>query len=280
MSKGHNKKRNVGIVYEQLVVTVSRAMVEKDQTTANKALEIIKEYFSPKTELYREFRLFSALVKTHVTSDALASRILQETKNACHTYDVEKLNREKSSLISEINRTFHKDTFYKTPVKNYKLLATIHTLMHEWRKDTPNIGLRVKYETHLHEWLLTKKEETSISEMKTPSVNDLTVRLMREAFNKKYGESLNASQRDFIRKLALEDNSDDISEIMAEQKNIALNLIKRYKIQCDSEYVREKIPAVHTMIENLDVSNTADENIARFLTVTQLCDELMEKEDE
>jgi hypothetical protein len=277
MSKGHNKKRNIGIVYEQLVATASACLVEGKKDEANKAVRIIKKYFRPGTEIYKEYRLFNALTKTHVKSDALASRILEDTKSASSSYSLERLRSEKSNLINEINRTFNKDDFYNTPVKNYKLLATIHTLMEEWRSSSPDVMRRAQYESRLHEWLTSSAEqETLVESMKTSEVNDLTVKIMRSSFNKKFGNELNERQKDLIKSLVFEGDKDKVSSRMHSQKRDALHLLERYKVQCDSKHVVAKIPQVVTLLESLDAQDTSDTNIAKFLTVAQLCDELME----
>ena len=51
MSKTHNKKRNVGIIYEQLVRKVSESLVEGDMDRANLVLDILKKNFRKGTEL-------------------------------------------------------------------------------------------------------------------------------------------------------------------------------------------------------------------------------------
>lgn len=279
MSK-HNKKRNVGIVYEQLVSVVSQATVESDQAKANNALRIIKKYFASGTELYREFRLINALVKTGVSSDALASRILEETKQAAISYNMAKLQQEKSGLISEINRTFQKDIFYNTPVKNYRLLATIHTLLEDWRSKNPDIGRRVQYESVLHGWLLQEKQELSMVNQKTAGVNDLTVKIMRESFNKKFGISLNESQRRLLQAVAFGGKSEELVSEMQDQRFSAMKVLQQYRTQCDSRVVEQKIPGVIQILESLDPADTSDQNVAKFMTVSQLCDELMEKKND
>lgn len=279
MSK-HNKKRNVGIVYEQLVSVVSQATVEGDQAKANNALRIIKKYFAPGTELYREFRLINALVKTQVGSDALASRILDETKHAAIAYDVNKLQSEKSALIGDINRTFQKESFYKTPVKNYKVLATIHTLLEDWRSKSPDIALRLQYETVLHGWLLQEKHDLPADNLKTVGVNDLTVRIMRESFNKKFGTTLNESQRKLLQAVAFGGKSEELVFEMREQRAEAIKSLEHYRSRCDSRIVEQKIPGVIQILESLNPEDTTDQNVAKFMTVSQLCDELMEKKND
>ena len=275
----HNKKRNVGFVYEQLVSTVSHATVEGDLPRANTALRIIKKYFSPGSELYREFRLVNALVSTTVSSDALASRILEETKQAARSYDTDRLRKEKSRLISEINRAFGRETFYRTPVKEYKLLATIHTLIEEWRSPGSDVASRVQYESLLHARLLQERNQDDPEILKTPYVSDLTVRIMRESFNKKYSSALNESQRRLLQAVALGGDGKDLVEEMRKQRGTALKALELYRSQCDSRIVEHKIPRVLEALVALDPEDTSDKNVARFMTVSQLCDELMEKKN-
>jgi len=277
----HNKKRNVGIVYEQLVTTVSRATVEGDSARANTALKIIKRYFAPGTELYREFRLVTALTNTQVKSDALASRILEETKVAARDYNVEKLRSEKSRLIAEINRTFDRNTFYQTPVKDYRLLATIGSLIEEWRSPSADVDRRLQFESRLHEHLLLERSDSpEPSELRSPQVNDLTVRIMRETFNKKFGSSLNESQRRLLQAIALGGNGGDLVKEMKVQRGTALKALELYRSQCDNRIVEQKIPRVLEALTVLDPEDTSDKNVARFMTVSQLCDELMENKND
>lgn len=273
----HNKKRNVGIVYEQLVATVSRATVDGDSARANLALRIIKRYFAPGTELYREFRLVTALTNTQVKSDALASRILEETKVAARAYDVEKLKSEKSRLIGEINRTFDRDTFYQTSVRDYRLLATIGSLIEEWRTPGPDIERRLQFESKLHGHLLSERSaEPEAAELRTPSVNDLTVKIMRESFNKKFGSSLNEGQRRLLQAVALGERGENLVAELRLQKGAALRALELYHGQCDSRVVEGKIPRALSTLQTLNPEDTSDANLAKFMTVSQLCDELAE----
>lgn len=281
MSK-HNKKRNIGIVYEQLVSTVTQATIDGNKLRANQALTILKRHFSPGTELYKEFRLINSLVKTSVTSDALAARIMEEAKQSARTYSVKQLQKEKSDLIGEINRAFNKDSFYKTPVKNYRQLATIHTLIEGWRSPSPDIGLILEYETNLHTWLTQRRDENPVpvESQKTQGVNDLSVKIMRDSFNRKYGESLNESQRRLLQAIAHGLGSEPLVKEMRAQQAAALEALSHYSIQCDSSIVERKIPQVTEAIHSLNPEDTSDKNVARFMTVSQLCDELMEKKND
>ena len=75
MPNKHNKKRNVGIIYELLLKFVSKNLIENNQKNAQEALDIIKKRFSKNTELYKEFRLFNALAKSTVSDTAVAAAV-------------------------------------------------------------------------------------------------------------------------------------------------------------------------------------------------------------
>jgi hypothetical protein len=46
MAKVHNKKRNIGIIYEQIIQFVCKKIMENDEVTSEKAIKIIKEHFA------------------------------------------------------------------------------------------------------------------------------------------------------------------------------------------------------------------------------------------
>ena len=148
--KSHNKKRNVGIIYEQLILTMSRGLVDDKPIIVEKAKKIIKKYFKPGTELYREHRLFQALVKPTVDSESLATAILQEAKKATRHHSTRQLEREKSRLIRDINLAFSK-SFYLQRIREYRDFATIQTLLNDWRSAEPDMKRIVEFESNEEE---------------------------------------------------------------------------------------------------------------------------------
>jgi chromatin segregation and condensation protein Rec8/ScpA/Scc1 (kleisin family) len=100
----HNKKRNVGLIYEQLIRYASKCILEGKQEKAEIAMQILKEHFKVGTELYKEFRLFNALVQTTVPTESFAFRVLSEEKDASRKHDTAKLDYEKGALIRSINK--------------------------------------------------------------------------------------------------------------------------------------------------------------------------------
>ena len=98
----HNKKRNVGLIYELFMRHISTLLITDRKSEVKKATKIIESRFKKGTELYKEFRIFNALINSDIMSRETASNALNIAKNAVLSIDEKKLQREKSLLIKEI----------------------------------------------------------------------------------------------------------------------------------------------------------------------------------
>lgn len=275
MPKNHNKKRNVGIIFEQLARYASTALVENNQEKASKVLKITNKYFKPGTELYREYRLFNALYSTTMPSESLATRIIGEAKDAAKSFNASKLYKEKSSLIHEINYAFNDPKFYSQRVSSYKTLATIQRLLESWRSDEPDIDSQAIYEAKLHNWLVQEKKSVDVSELKTEDVNNLTVNIMTKKFNESFTSELLPEQASLLQDYVFSmDKEEKISEVFGNRKTKCLNELKAYSTSCESEIVRSKIELVCEKIDGLPTENINDEVVSRYLTVMKLSNEL------
>ena len=110
----HNKKRNTGIVYEQLSKYITEQIVCNKNTNAKKAIKIIERRFKKGTELYKEFRLMNALVNSTVSGTHVAAGILAEAKLGSKKINTKKLEKEKSLLVKDINYQLNESNFYHT----------------------------------------------------------------------------------------------------------------------------------------------------------------------
>ena len=52
-TRSHNKKRNVGIIYEQLLAVAAKGIVESKPTLTQKAKQLISRFYSEGTEIHR-----------------------------------------------------------------------------------------------------------------------------------------------------------------------------------------------------------------------------------
>jgi len=274
MAKNHNKKRNIGIIYEQIINFVCERLMEDDNESAEKAISIIKNNFKENTQLFKEYKLFKALSETKETSDTLATAIIKEAKSACnHMFDNKILENEKSSLIKDLNYTFGKGVIFETKVKQYRLYATIQTLLNEWRSKNPQFDTVTEYEVKLHESLTSQKP--ILTESTQPKkFNKFTYKLMNEMFDKKYKSKLNEVQREII-SLYIKDKTEDLTEKYNAIKKSCNNLIETYMSSCDNRILKEKYNSVKKSINNLDCKDMSKENLQKFLTIGKLKEEIL-----
>lgn len=275
--KSHNKKRNVGIIYEQLILTVSKGLINDNLTEANTAKKIIKKYFKPGTELYKEHRLMMALITPVISSTSLASNILVEAKNASRFHDSEKLNREKSRLIRDINISFGKE-FYSEKVNEYKKFATVQTLINNWRTPrTADFEKVALFESKVHDMLLENKPVPTIDSHREPEVNNLVVDIMTKKFNQRYSGRLSEVQQNIIKQYVFSGKERNFKKTLDSMKESVIAELRKYSIACESNIVKNKINPVITELKELNTSEINDKSLSKFLLLCQLKEELSEK---
>ena len=279
MSKSHNKKRNTGIIFEQLVQFVADAVIEKRFTDAKKAVEILRTHFKPDTELYREFRLFNALIKTRVDHDGLAVRILNEAREATRAINRVKLRSQKSRLIKDINHRLNEPTFYNKRIAEYKNYATIQTLMNDWRRQTAtNLDRITEFENGVCKWLLQENiVENSLPVIEADQHDALTLKIFFEKFNKKYIDVLNNNQVKILNAYVFSSNDDQKGQLIEQlrllQENILVSL-DEYIQYCENDILLEKHKGIINKISKFDPTDICDQTISRALMLANLHNEI------
>lgn len=286
MSSKHSKKRNAGLMYEFLVRTISRALVEGDTKTSVAALKIIKRFFKPGTELHRELRLANSLVKTTVSSPGVASSILGEAKTAARAYDREKLDREKSLLIRSVNHSIKDENFYDQHINEYKAYATVQTLLNEWRRGPHEIDISTvaKYEDQLAQWLVSEKAQAvePSAPAESPGTTRLAMKIMTKKLNEKYAGVLNDRQRALVKAYAFSSIHDDktvVRQRLAETRDVLVSSITEFERSNEgNEFTLKKLHEARQQLLAEDIDRVDDEMMTRFMLYTKLGDELGSEE--
>lgn len=276
----HNKKRNVGIIYELLLKHVSAKLVENKKDKAQIALDIIEKRFDKSTELYKEFRLFKALTTATADDSAIAAAIIQESKAAAKRIDAEKLSAEKGRLIHDINYKINESSFYSATISDYKTYATIQTLINNWRSnDRADLAKMVMYEGQLIQKLMETKELVPVLEdQKTEDTDKLVIKIMTEKLNEKYAGVLTNEQKDIIKNYvfaAANNSMCELTKYLDDIKLNTLNMISELCVTTDNDILLEKVEEVKHKIVSLNTDDIQDSTIQRFLQISSLKDELM-----
>ena len=272
----HNKKRNVGIVYELLLNHISTKLLEGKKREAKIATKLIEKHFKKGTELYKEFRLFNALAKSDITQTHVVASILNEAKIASRNLNERQLEREKSALLKDINyRINEKDFFYRS-ISDYRDLGLVQLTLNEWRKDDRDIKRLVDLETRLGALMLKEKNKINEQKYNASHSDRLVLKIMTEKFNKRYGEELSGDQQKIIEGYVfLSDKDPDVLKEFFETKKLeALNSLESFEDKSENKYLLSKLDEVRKKIKSLPSNDINDVNVVKFLTLTKMINEI------
>lgn len=278
----HNKKRNVGLIYEFLIRHLTQNIIENNSNSAATSLGILKKHFNKNSELYKEFRLLHSLFVTTVSNKSIAANILSEARNVALTHDTKKISKEKSLLIKDINYNINSESFYKQSIENYKIYATLHNAIKCWRSPgAENFEKLAKYEEQIADWLVTEKPKKQLQQEGFENVNNFVVKLMSKKIQEKYTSSFSKDQNALLNEYVFAgtdpDRQNKLKEKFTTIQETTLKLIQKYVLDNqDDSYVNDKL---HTVTQKIN-ENRVDFNsktLNLMLVLTKLNNELLNK---
>lgn len=281
-SKAHNKKRNVGLLYEFLVRIASAAVVEGNVDKSALALELLKKHFEPGSPLHREFRLFNSLMKVQISSPAVATSVLREAREAAKSYDVGELQKAKTRLINEMNRKLDDPALWDIPIPDYRVYATIGTLISEWRAPTGKVDIErlAEYEDKLVEWLVQPKDkQPEMTVVPRDGTERLALRLALRKFNDKYSVLL-PEQKDIIRLWALSQHSGKPEAIQRVLRQIREDTVKAIDEALADDELASQHGELREVKENLGkeiLEKVDDSTVKNFMLYTKLRAEIRDR---
>ncbi len=180
------------------------------------------------------------------------------------------MRAEKSKLIKSINHEIDSDGFYSRRIPEYKVFATVQTLLNEWRGANRLSPVeRVRYEEVLEEWI-TREDDNSALEKK-PYADPLTLKIMIQKFNKKYS-SLNEDQT-YLLELKLTGNDKELKNHVNYIKQKAQKTLAEFYHTCSNEILLEKRSDVEERIHSVEASSS-DKTVAQALMLSALVHEM------
>lgn len=272
----HNKKRNTGLLYEMLLSFIAENVINNKTARAQKAVKIIERRFKKNSELFKELRLFNALFNSTLSSTHSAAGVLVEAKNICHSINYEKLRKEKSLLIKDINHQLKDKNFYNRKISNYVSYANIHNMLSEWRKKDKDLLKIVNCEKLVVSHLINENKNVSET-LNCDSASDaLVFKIMTEKINNRYEKELTKEQRNIVRMYALEKtSSDDLKYFLEGIKQDTIDHILKYKKSCDNKILKNKYNSVIGKIREIKSIDVNDDDIKKYLTLSNLKNEVI-----
>lgn len=279
-----SKKRNALLVFEFLTKEASRRVVAGDTEGAEHVIALIKESFSPGTELHRELRLARSLCVTKVSSHAVAAHILTEARGITKSIDAAKLNEEKTKLIGRIEREVDATgVVYEEQLANYRLLSTIGTLISDWRTGSDDLARIAEYEDQLMEHLTAPVSAPVVSDDSADGMSSgerrALIAIMSRKLEEKWGSALTKDQKSLLREYVLAKDPSSLLERLRSIQNAAVKCLDECRALPDNtEYFLERVDDSKRAVAAHRVDEVNDETVGLSLLYLKLIAEAAEEE--
>lgn len=230
----HSKFKNTGFIFELLVRQITSEIMSADKSVAEK---ILKEYFNAKKELSKELKLYQYLINEKYNSESKADQFINTILEARKRLDEKKLTKEKYNLIKEIKETYNLDEFIKSPISNYKTLASIYkifeTVITDEQYDPTDI---VSSRFTIAENIINTSIQNKDSKMKDAVLEEyrkqdedlraVSYKLLVESFNNKY-KNLSKEQKGLLKEYI--NNINNTGKLNDYVSNEVSNLVQNLK---------------------------------------------------
>jgi hypothetical protein len=272
----HSKFKNTGLLFELLTRQITSDILnERD----SKSSSILKKHFNKNSELFKEQRLFSAILDSKFKDKQRAEKMVETSIKAFSlNIDTKKLNREKYEIIKSIKENFDVSDFFKNRIPNYKLMASVHNIL---TKNYSNpVSYDRSYQTVVENMMTPSKkiEESLISELKTENkdLRALAYKILVERFNKKYTGSLTGEQKTVLREyINCISNSTSLNTFISSKFKSVLLEIKTLYPQIENKVVKIKLKECVTLLNKTSVSQkNIDNNVLKLMRFYQLVSEV------
>jgi hypothetical protein len=273
----HNKLKNTGIIFDLLSRQLTQDILSKK---SSKAIVIIREYFSPDSELLKDLECYNLLTKTKYDNENKAELLINEVIKQRKKINLKKLDEEKYNLIKIIKENYDINTFFNYRLGNYKTLASIYRLF-ESRKLSPTDVVTAKFtilenicQKSVAKDVVVDAIQEEYAEL-DKTTRKLVFKLLCKNFNEKYG-SLTKDQKNLLSEYV---NSVSNSPALTEYVNIQIPKLKKSLLRLNKEVedsvVQIKVNEVISRLDGLTKGGVAnDEAILSMLRYFQLVSEL------
>lgn len=276
MKLKHSKFRNTGLIFELLTRQITSEMIKGKESPS---ISIFKSHFNKKSEILKEFVLYKSLANPNNKSGKYNEFILETVLENYKKLNKKKLKTEKYNLIKDLKEQYNLESFFKIPVKNYKILASIYKLFESSDKfsdsnETADIKFTLLENLSLP---INENKDKAITELisnNPKEVNLLTYKILVEKFNNKY-KVLNNKQRNLLREYINNiSNTSTLAEVYNKEINKVKKVFKAASPKVEDSVTKIKLNEVINSISLVE-DKIKDEHILKLLNYYELADELI-----
>ncbi len=274
----HSKVRNTGILFELITRQITADIIENKDGLA---VGLLKKYFSPNTQLGKEYELYKVLTTENYKSENKANHLINAVLKTYNKINRSQLRREKYNLVSEIKNSYSVDEFFMARIPNYKVYASIYKLFESLTITDPSTETDAKFT--IIESITKKKRKELKTETKTletykKSEKDLrllTYQVLVEKFNKKY-KTLSEQQKSLLRKYINNiSNTNQLKEFVEKESIKVKKQLQSFLPNIDDEVTSIKLKEAIKQSDKLLKGRIVEDNqVITLMRYYQLLKEL------
>ena len=279
----HSKFKNTGFIFELLVRQITAEVMSSSKSVAEK---ILKEHFNSKKELSKELKLYQYLINEKYNSESKAEQFINTILEARKKIDEKKLTKEKYNLIKEIKETYNLDEFIKSPISNYKTLASnykiFETVITDEQYDPTDI---VSSRFTIAENIINTSIQNKDSKMKDMVLEEyrkqdedlraVSYKLLVESFNNKY-KNLSIHQKELLREYINNiNNTGKLNEFVNKEVSVLIESLKEVGSKITDKVTKIKLAETISNIKKIkSVKKIKEQHLSAMMMTYELLSEL------
>lgn len=270
----HNKKKNSALLYEVLVLELTKSILRKDEILKRKITTLLKESFRYDTALHQELKLYHSITKTQNAHPRTAERILSEVLRQRQAMDEKRLLSEQNKLVRQIRKELPPQTLDNF-VPSYKSLATIYQIFHQDKRRS--IKSKILLENQIIKGMIIP-EETNRQKELVP-MDNLVYKTFSKRFNATYSSDLLSEQKTLLAKFisSFADNGLELktylNDEVARLKKSLKESLTLEEVSSDDEMVA-KVNKIITTLENYKAQKPEKEMVQSIIKIQNLVHEI------
>ena len=281
MKVKHSKFRNTGLIFELLVKQIASDTLNNRDSAA---VTILKKYFTGKTALAKEFKLYEFIAKNKNISQSKAEAIVSTITEISRRLDQTQLKESKYNLISDIKENYNIEEFFSIQVRDYKALAALYCLLEAQNNaDLVDPSVLVDNKTTILEHLTSVPQKES--DVKDTLIEDyskydkdlrlLTFKILLEKFNNKYKDLL-PEQKNILKEFITSVNSNTrLRNVVNEELTKIASDVRDLVSKVKDEVVKIKLEEVAKAIVPIaKTEKITDSHLVNLMQYYDLVNEL------
>lgn len=282
MKVRHSKYKNTGLIFELLVKQVAADTLNNRDS---QAVSLIKKYFTGKTALAKELKLYEFVIKNANVSATKAETIVSTILELSQKVDRGAAKKQRYNLIKEIKENYNETDLFTIKVPHYKALAATYCLLEaHTNPEIVNPEVLVENKSTVLEHLTGVEQvqedvkETLLEEYSKyeEDLRLLAYKILLERFNGEYA-SLLPEQKNLLREfIASVDSNNKLYTLVNEQLDVIKKSLNASTMIVDDKVVALKLTEIANNIEPLSKGTKIDDShLLNLMQYHQLLHEIV-----